>query len=259
MAKHFECGVITFLARVGIQVVHLRPSTTGIFVRFQSFEFSPQFYSIAGVTSPWTMNIRVRYVGKTSFMVENTLRCKETGAEFSRNYRHLVKVNMKERRPVKLPEEFNATFKPSANGSLVKMPDFPGEPTDSKRVFQTSFDAFLSDADYYHHINQANCFRYCMDCASLAAMKGGILTKFTRDMAYYNVKKFSAEYVGETNVGAIDVLCWENPEDPCVLFFLVKTGEKTVNRCQGEWHKSTDGSPTELTKNILSALAKANL
>ena len=259
MAKHFEGGVMIF-GELGLKVVQLSPST-GVFVRFQSFEFSPQFNSNAGVTSPWTMNIRVSYVGKTSFMVENILRCRGTGAEFSRNYRHLVRVDMKERRAIKLPEEFNARFKPSANGSLAKMPDFPVEPTDSKRVFQASFSASPSDTDHNHHINQATCVKYCMDCARLAAKTGGILTKFSRDMAFYNVKNCSSEYyVGEINVGDIvHVRCWENPEDPCVLFFLVLNGQKIVNKCVTEWHRSQDGSPSELTKSILCPVAKANL
>ena len=83
-------------------------------------------------------------------------------------------------------------------------------------------------------------------------MQGGVLERFTKDMAYYNLKRFSVEYVGEINAaGEIQVMCWEDTTRAGALCFLIENQQKIACRCVGEWFMNSDGSLTEYSKNVI--------
>ena len=225
------------------------------FYRCQNFEFSPDFYSIDCVSSPWLQTVRMTNVGNTSLWLSYVTTCRRTGKELVRNTNQLVRIDTTTRRPAQLPAERVAFFKTSANGSMMIPPrfDFPMSGPDPSKVFKFTKMSLPSETDANIHVNQSVCFKYCIDCASLAATElSGVLRKFTRDVAYYNIKTFSVEYVAEIRVGTkLEILCWEDQIKPSILFFLVKNGEKITNRCIGEWYAKSDGSLVELSKKVI--------
>ena len=255
--KHHECGLEIHKFKY---ISSILQAEKGLFTRFQSLEFSPEFFTIASISSPWEMTIKAVRFGKTSYWIENVTRCRKTGVDITRNLRQLVTVDLNTRRPVDIPAENVVPYKKALAilpTSVFAYPSFPHALPDSSGLFHYSTRGIPSDGDFNDHINHSICFKYCADCASLAAMKAGILQKFSRDMAYYNLKKFSAEYVGEMTVGDdINVFCWENPSDPCILYFLLKIGENVVNSCVGEWYTSSDGTPVQFAKNVIPDIAK---
>ena len=170
----------------------------------------------------------------------------------------MVRIDLQTRRPVQAPPEEIAAFK-----KLTKDPPrpkievkLPATIPETQRVFRFSVRALPSDTDRNKHVNQSVCFKYCVNCASLAAMEGGYLRRFTKDIDYYNIKKFSVEYVGEMMVGnVVDVFCWQDTEKDCRLFFILKVGERVTNRCVGEWQTNADGSLVEssISHKLISA------
>ena len=195
------------------------------------------------------------HLGKTSFWVEEILRCEVSGKELARLQLLLVRVDLETRRPILLPEEGVAFVKSTAKGPTAAPPrvEFPQTIPDSTRAFTLSTKALPSDTDTNQHINQAAYMKYCMDCASLAAMKGGVLQRFSRDMDYYNVTKFVVEYVGEIEAGdVIDVVCWQDSTDFSTLYFHVKNGDKVACRCIGKWQTNSDGNLVEFSQKIIS-------
>ena len=224
------------------------------FVRVQIFEISSDFYTLASAFSPWIMTYRLSCLGTTSFWEEGTLRCEGSEEVLARRKLMGVRIDPTTRRPMPHPENEVAFFKKIAKGQTAAPPrvEFPTTIPDSVRVCSLSIRALPSDTDINRHINQATCLRYCMNCASLAAMRGGFLQKFNRDMAYYNANKFSVEYVGEMRSGdVIDVVCWQDPKDFSILYFHVKNGNKVACRCIGEWHTTTDGSLVEFSQKVI--------
>ena len=68
-------------------------------------------------------------------------------------------------------------------------------------------------------------------------------------MAYYNVKSFSVEYRAEIREeDKVNVQCWE--ENACLLYFVIKVGEKTACRCVGEWYADDSGQPVESNNKL---------
>ena len=200
---------------------------------------SPEFYSTASITSPWSLKVRLAHIGNSSCRMEHVTVCQKTGVVFYRGVLQVVRVDLTRRRPVPIPRPGDAPFTKSqvnASSPPVKI-DISDDRLDSNRVFRMSTKAVSSETDESQHINQSTYIKYCMDCASLAAMQGGILKGFKRDMAYYNLKTFRVEYVGELVAGNdVEVSCWEDVTRPHILYFALRKGETIITKCAGEWY-----------------------
>ena len=163
----------------------------------------------------------------------------------------IVAVDTRTRRPVQIPDEFAKFVNPAKRATSPPRFHFPEFVRDQKPLFAISLLATPSETDDNNHVGHFACYRYCLDCASVAAIQGGILKLFSKDMAYYNVKSFSVEYRAEIMEGdKVNVQCWEDPENACVLYFVIKVGEKTACRCVGEWYADDSGQPVELNNEL---------
>ncbi|XP_072173832.1 uncharacterized protein [Diadema setosum] len=248
IAKAFESGRSAALfqgLKDGIQI----DSRIGLFVRFQQIDLSETFHSMVNATAVWDMPVRVSYVGKTSLCMDNAIICQSSRIELGRSVCQAVRVDRATRRPVPLPQEVATTYQKTATRSGHPQFDFPAMIPGREFTYTISTRAFPSDTDSNQHVNQSLSFKYCMDCASVAAMEGNVFSGFSTDVAYYLIKTFAVEYVGEMRVGDnIDIVCWEDQDDPCSLWFLVKVEERVVSRCKGEWYADSNRKPVKQTR-----------
>ena len=259
ISKHFESGRISGAVLGLAEALNFGPGSS-YFVRLQIIDILPEFYTMASVDSPWRMTHRMCHVGKTSYWMESKTRCLKTGTMLMDHLAQVVRVDTTTRRSAPLPLEGIAPFKKAATMQSPPRFHFPNTLPDQKRTFTYSLKTLPSHEDRNQHVNQSMYVMFCMDCASLAAAKGGILQKFTKDMAYYNTRKFTAEYVSEMVGGvAIDVTCWEDASDPSVLYFVIKVGDRITFRCVGEWYTNPDGSLVTYTKKFVPEIAISKL
>ena len=251
IAKHTQCGIMISIDRGFNQALQFNDTANG-FARFQRFEMSPKFYTDASIITPWSMVVRLSHVGKSSYLLENQTVCQKTGELLIKNLILGVRVDMKTRRPAPFPEEGLSSFRNYASSVPPPRFDFPDTQADPERCFVASTTALPSDTDVNQHVNHAISLKYCVDCASFAATKGGVLQNFTNDVAYYNLKTFSIEYLGEIQEeDVVDVTCWEDEIKPGVLYFFLKVKNVVIGKCVGEWYTDSDGRLVELAKNII--------
>ena len=231
----------------------VRQMMTMVFIRSQRISVSPEFYTkmTPSVSSPWLIRLGIIHVGTTSFVRESVLCCQKSGIPLAQNKVFAIAVDPQTRRPVKVPEAV-AKFVDPGKKSKPSRFIFPEQLADQEPIFTISTAAMPSDTDLNDHINNSACFTYCLDCASEAAMhKSHVFRGFTKDMAYYNLKSFSVEYRAEIKQGdKVNVQCWEDPRNECVLYFVVKVGEKTACRCVGEWYADDTGHPVEMNNTL---------
>ena len=240
-------GVAVVTSRLPIR----KTLKTTTMVLFQRIEFTPEFYTIPSVSSPWLLRSGINYVGNTSFIRYKDINCGKSGALLMRAFGRGVAVDPQSRRPVQIPEEFAKSVNPAKRESPPPRFYFPEFLRDQNPLFSISLLATPSETDDNNHIGYFACYRYCLDGASVAAIQGGVLKSFSKDMAYYNVKSFSVEYRAEIREGdEVNVQCWEDPKNACALYFVVKAGEKTACRCFGEWYVDDSGQPVELNNGL---------
>ena len=257
LVKHFESGRMTMI-RPTLRRDFQIDSSLNLFVCYQTLEISPAFYDRADVSFPWSMKIKISYVGKTSFWFNAAIYCQKTGKILAQNFCQVVRVSLASRRPIELPAEGADKYRASTSKNPPQRFTFPQISQSREQSFTYTTKA-LPSTDSNIHVNQSVCFMYCHDGASLAALQGNIFSKFSQDFAYYNVKTFSVEYVGEMNAGDdIDVQCWEDDKNQCVLYFIVSVRDKVACRCQGEWYTNPDGELLSM-KGKLNICLNANL
>ena len=231
---------------------------TTTFLRLQRMEFTPEFYTIPSVSSPWLLKTRISYLGNTSYLRDTDLSCQKSGVFLARNVMTIVAVDTKTRRPTRIPEGFAKFVNAAAKNTTPTRFYFPEYLLDQKPLFSSSVFAAPSDTDDNQHLNHTVSIRYCLDCASVAATRGDVFKQFSKDMSYYNVKSFTIEYRAEMREGdMVNVQCWEDPENQCVLYFVIKVGEQTACRCVGEWYADDKGQPVHELNNELRFLEGA--
>ena len=258
MAKHNEFGGKFLSEESPLRL--LRMSSQSSFVRFQSIELSPEFYKIVCPSSPWKLAVRMRSMDKTSYWLEYETSCQTTGLQLVRCLDQVVQVDLETRRLVPLPVEGLEMYRRAATASPPSRFLFPNSRPASDLSFKTSIKAASSETDLNNYVNQSVYLRYCLDCANLAVMQGGVLTRFRKDMAYYNLKRFSVEYLREIKAGdEIQVMCWEDTSRAGVLCFLIETQQKTACRCVGEWYLNSDGSLVEYVNSFPDMLESTTI
>ena len=222
ISKHNQFGGNCLFAETPLRILQTGMFSQTTFVRFQMIEFSPEFYKIASPSSPWQLAVRMSSMGKTSYWLENITRCQKTGTQMVRCLNQGVRVDLKTHRPIPLPVEGLEMYRRVATASPPPRFTFPNNQPASDRLFKMSIKAALGDTDRNNHVNQGAFMRYCIDCASLAAKHGEFFERFSKDMAYYNLKRVSMEYLGEVNAGdEMQMICWEDPSRAGALCFLI--------------------------------------
>lgn len=251
VAKHFESGRAIGI-NYGFTKALKLSATVGLFVRYQTIEMYPEFYFTANVSSPWQMKSHVAHVGRTSYWYKSETHCRRSGKLLAESLCQAVRVSRSTHRPIDLLADRFAKFKAAETMTAPPRTVFPSKAPDRKSTFVLTTKALPSDTDSNQHVNQSACFKYCLDCVSFAAMEGKVLLMFSRDVAYYNVKSFESEYIGEMMAGdEVEVQCWQDDIELCTLYFLLRVQAKVVCRCKGEWYADGKGQLIEYQRKVL--------
>ncbi|XP_071479896.1 uncharacterized protein [Diadema antillarum] len=222
-------------------------ATIRIFMRYQVIHLSEEFHDTVTSSTLWDLTSWWSYIGKTSYCIDSVLRQHGTGLELASFCIHAVRVDLTVRRPIQLPMECVSRYGRTVSRSRPPTSDLREAAPRDGPTYLFSTRALPSETDANQHVNHTAFIKYCIDCASLAAIEGGVLSHFHDDMAYYKLKDFELEYVQEISVGdKINVVCWEDSTNRRVIRFLVKTAEKTACRCRGEWYPDSNGYPTKI-------------
>ena len=120
IAKQFEMA--GFAAFVNNFMGIVDSTSSRAFIRLQNMEISPDFYALASIFSPWRLTYRMRYIGTTSYWVEQVISCRGSEKELVRLQLMAVRIDPATRRPIPLAFDRVAFAKKTVNTPLVAPP-----------------------------------------------------------------------------------------------------------------------------------------
>ena len=174
-----------------------------------------------GRNFPLYAELKVFYVGKSSFSFEILLRNYKTAVEICSAVLTFVFVEFKSRRPVPFPTWFREKCLERhdlRNGTPPPRLSTTEGPSD---VFKYETKAMFSDIDFNGHVNQSVYVRWCTDAGAEAATNG-FYRDFKQDIGFYDIEKMEVKYIGE---GMIDeefvVMTWQDDIIPLTIHFII--------------------------------------
>lgn len=222
VCKNFEAARLLSFYNGFIDFPKLDSAAAGFFIVRHVFNLSPKLHKEMGIIKPFLFDFRVQIlnIGKTSLLMSTKLSNGE-GEILGENVYKYVYVNRETRRPKPLPDWWMEKMLPykseGITGGMVKnkLPVLPDG------AFQCKFKVRHSDTDKNGHVNNSIYIRLCIDCGTVAVMKG-YFRHFDSDMCNYSVLNIDAQYLGESNVNAEPVVyTWQDDLDECVPHFMV--------------------------------------
>lgn len=168
-------------------------------------------------------------VGRRSFSFVTRLTNEETGKLLGEVLLKYVLIDRRTRKSVPLPESFLEKYakhlKKNLNINELSIPECPNI---SKDVFQLKVLPLHSDTDRNNHVNQSVYFRFCMDCATDAALSGRY-RHFTSDMCWYPVLELNVYHVNESHANnELIVNTWQDNDDFRLIYFIIKRKETVI-------------------------------
>lgn len=148
---------------------------------------------------------------------------------------NFVAVDNETHKPSPLPKWFHDKFQNYCvipNGEQFRFIQL--EEPDETRCFKYKIVVRPSDIDHNWHTHHTTFLRYCIDGASVAAVKGK-LKNFTQDLCFYRSKEVQCIYKGESDVGDdLELMLWESSEKENQLCFIVKKDNVTISIFQAK-------------------------
>ena len=214
-------------------------STTGLsvtgFTRLCLIDILPAFHQYSHFNLTLQMDKWHSYLGNTSYCQDFTFKNALTGDLLASGAIHNVHVDFKSRKPVRIPEKWRTEINEDQLTHRKPPQGFkqPPRPNDCY-IFTTT--ATSSWCDSNQHQNMAIHMMNCWDAGSAAACNNQ-LSKFTTDLAYYDLKQLTFLYQGEVVIGdVLQVACWEHPDNPKILCFTMIKRSQVIGQCQMEFY-----------------------
>ncbi|XP_038076368.1 uncharacterized protein LOC119744498 [Patiria miniata] len=214
-----------------------------LFVRSQTIEIFPAFYSKLSANRPVRIVSSCSYIGKTSYCIDEELFDLLTNELLERSSYHAVVVSKETRRPIAIPRETSqAVIQPRDGKRPLPDPTFPRRPS---QHFTHRRAVMASDTDANKHFNQAGYLLFSLDCISLAAIAGS-LSAFKTDISFYNAKKVWVRYLNEAIVGEeVTISCWEDEECRHTIWVELTKGSKVIGQCQLQFYEDSTNKDIE--------------
>jgi len=204
--------------------------STQLFLLQTEYSISEDLYRLTnkfGTRFPITSSVQLHSLGESTITKEASI--------FSANDETLLAlakvkhalVDMTTRKSVTLPKEFRdkyaASCKPASSFSRFVVPD----PTAG--AYHCNFLMRYSDTDALLHVNNLVYVNLCLDCATMASMRGGYLRSFTGDICSRLVKTLRCSYILEIRAQeVVRAIVWEDTIIPDTLHFLFTKEGKNI-------------------------------
>jgi len=181
-------------------VVGLFGPTSGIFLIKQVIHMNPELQRKVMYRTQFVPKFvfEVLQVGTTSISHVTKMYNKDTGDFCGECFIKMVHVDRKTRKPVQLPDRMRESYSKYCDVEELPMlakTKFGAIPDDT---YKYTVKVLYSDMDFNRHTNQSIYVKFCLDCATDAALNG-YYHHFKSDMCLHPVKQASMQYVGESH------------------------------------------------------------
>ncbi|XP_069120127.1 uncharacterized protein [Argopecten irradians] len=223
--KMFEAARLIGLYNDLFHFRSMEGKTMGLVVVTQAVRLSPDLHRDYSLFT----TLKQRYVldivevGRRSFSFVSRLTNEETGQFLGEILLKYVLIDRRTRKSIPLPEAFFEKYSNYTKKDIkVTKLSIPPCPDMGKHVFKLKALPLHSDTDRNNHVNQSVYFRYCIDCATDAALAGSY-RHFTSDMCWYPVVEMNVYHANESLVNKeLVVNTWQDNDDFRLIFFIIK-------------------------------------
>ncbi|OWF37418.1 hypothetical protein KP79_PYT04741 [Mizuhopecten yessoensis] len=185
-------------------------------------EFLPKF--------PLSVNIKLDYVGRSSFLLTSTLSHANT-SPYAECKVQSVLVDSETRKPTSFPDWWRQKYgnEASIDGSALIMKDLPD--VDVNQCYQHDVIVYPRDSDAYLHTNWAQYARYCSDACSFGVLRNKYKT-ITEKSLQNGVKELEMSFRKESSVGdTLNIVSWETGDG--LNFRVLKDSHTCVQTTMG--------------------------
>ena len=230
MSKMFEAAKILSLFNDFLDFRKMIGTDHALVQIKQSFRLNPKLYQTVKLFSKLHMRFHLQClsIGKTSTTYEMRMFDGKTGDELVVNHLRFVRMNLKTRKSSVFPQfyyEKYARFVGKPTTPFLESRSVPEVPQ-SAHVFQLTVRS--SDMDVNGHSNQSAYIKFCMDCATDAALKK-YYRHFDSDMCMYTTTRWEMDYVGESIAGDVLVIStWQSENNTRNIHFCIRSNGRNI-------------------------------
>ncbi|XP_074648621.1 uncharacterized protein LOC141904071 [Tubulanus polymorphus] len=177
-------------------------------------EIARNFYNRDLLIGPLMSEVKLGYVGKSSYNTINTLSHAETGQQIASEVSQLVLIDPKVRKPVPLPGWWVDKYASFTAGGKSMRVEILVKPK-SSFIHQTKVRH--SDMDGYGHTNFASYVQFSLNAAACATADGHF-KGFQNDIVNYPMKSSEMTFKGESTAEDIlNVATWEDSNNQKII------------------------------------------
>ena len=206
------------------------------------YRFSRCLYSLTatgGYNTSFILTNRAADLGNTSWTFKSTISDKNGQEELATLLYKSVLVDMKTRRPTRVPQVIRDKLKDVLTGDKIEMFDrLTLHP--SSAVIVCQFEVQPSDIDSNGHMNNISYITICHDAVSKASCQNR-LRGVTSDIARLNVERMSVIYLSEVRMGdMIDAYVWQEKDENELFIFRLRScsTNKLILECSMKFYSA---------------------
>ncbi|OWF35683.1 hypothetical protein KP79_PYT26072 [Mizuhopecten yessoensis] len=167
------------------------------------------------------LHASVPNVGTTSYSIFHDLIDSSTMGRIFRIETKMVNIDPETRRPSKLPTAFVEECTKFASSDPAMITDVQEEFVPPKNAFKSIIRTRYSDLDINLHVNYAQYYKFCADCASEAS-QSGYYRHYDDDICRLPVLKTDVSFIGESPpCSNLDVYSWQDTQNQQRIYFAI--------------------------------------
>ncbi|KAK3087845.1 hypothetical protein FSP39_011420 [Pinctada imbricata] len=252
IAKMFEASRLIPLYHGFLHFQQVDGAHHGLVVRKQVLRLNPKLHQNMSIFSNLMMkfNLEVLSLGKTSVTYVSRFTDGESGELLAENFVKFVRINRKTRRAAEFPSFFQEMYGVMNGKETLPFLDkriIAGQPPQDAYTYKVLVRS--SDTDRNRHVNQAMYVKYCMDCATEAAINK-YYKNFDSDMCMYTTTKWEIDYIGESGTrDLLEIVTWQSCDDLRHIGFLIRMEQKEIFRASTMFELQKQISPVKRNKS----------
>ncbi|XP_033733250.1 uncharacterized protein LOC117322443 [Pecten maximus] len=160
-------------------------------------------------------------VGTTSYSVFQELYDPSTMERLLRSETKLVNVDPETRRPTNLPKLFVEQSSKFKSGDCGLITEIQKDIVPPNNAFRTITRTRYSDMDTNLHVNFAEYYGFCADCASEAS-QSGYYRHYADDIGRFPVLQTDVTFIRESpSCSNLDVYTWQDTGNVQIIYFAI--------------------------------------
>ena len=233
LCKYFEAGRSNYWTTLGCEKAKLQL----VYIVGVHTEISEDFYQTASMASKMRLVTTLASIGNSSFSFRVTMINEDSGQVMAANFRELVHISAKTRKPEPLPPCLKQNPNGILDGFQLQAPPRLLLPSVGRQnSYCCKITVLNIDMDIYYHTTQLKYADYALECAARAT-ESGYYKRLKGDICDYCVKKSSFAHIGESHAGdELSVMTWEDQLNPLLLYFVVTKEGKDVCQAKMEFY-----------------------